>query len=321
VIEAIISSGEYYGGSGQRMPAPLKDTDVIRVYHGFNVFQDALDACAHGLSGKERAARIYSYENNNNPRGLFVTADLKIAKEFASSSDEYLAVIEFHAKASDLEAPVWPDGSYTVQGGLEKYFDTSSEETHHADREKARLVAREKAKEFGQKDWASHIAQSDRPELARLLYQSREQQALFIGDLNPNMIRAVWVSSKNGRPYHLRGDSFTRMSRADFVAKFKQNIKGRKFQPYGKNPQDKLYRPAEDWKGVEDLIVRLVADNRHTPEFYRSALDNVFDSGDLKDLESYLWPKQIAQAEAWLRTQGAHSSSPGADGDTATLTA
>ena len=315
VIEAIIRDEEYYGGSGQTMPAPLKDTDVIRVYHGFNKFQDALDACAHGLSGKERANRIYSYENNNNPRGLFVTADLKVTKEFVSSHDEYLAVIEFHAKVSDLEAPVWPDGSYTVQGGLEKYFDMSSEETHHADREKARLAAREKAKEFGQKDWASYIAQSDRPELARLLYQSREQQALFIGDLNPNMIRAVWVSAKNGRPYHLIGDAYTRMSRADFVAKFKQDIKGRKYKPYGKNPQNKLYKPAEDWKGVEDFIVRLVDDGGGKPEMYRSALDNVFDSGDLKDLESYLWPKQIAQAQKHAKpavTESAHvPSEPG----------
>lgn len=307
VIEAIIGSGEYYGDSGQVMPKPLKDTDVIRVYHGFNVFRDALDACAHGLSGKERAKRIYSYENNNNPNGLFVTADLKIAKGFTSSSDEYLAVIEFHAKVSDLEAPVWPGGSYTVQGGLEQYFDNTSAETHHADREKERLAARERAKEFGQRDWSAYITQSDRPELARMLYQSREQQALFIGDLNPNMIRAVWVSAKGGRPYHLSSDTFTRMTRADFVAKFKQEIKGRKYLPYGKNPQGRLYDPAENWGGVEDFIVRLAADSNQSPDFFRSAVDSVIDSGDLHSMESYLWPKQMKQAATALLRHSAPS--------------
>lgn len=43
---------------------PINFGDTIRVYHGFRDTRDALDAAKVGMSGKERANRVYSYESN-----------------------------------------------------------------------------------------------------------------------------------------------------------------------------------------------------------------------------------------------------------------
>ena len=81
---------------------PLSDSDTIRVYHGAYDLGTVVQALKYGLTGDIRADRRYSYEANNNPRGLFVTPDLDVAKEFGPY------IIEFHTRVSDLEAPVWP---------------------------------------------------------------------------------------------------------------------------------------------------------------------------------------------------------------------
>ena len=94
---------------------PIKDSDTIRVYHGFYSFNDVQKVLSTGLSGKEKARRIYSYESGNNPNGLFVSVDFKVASKFATSG----VVIEFSTKVFDLEAPIWVDGrSYFVQGEI-----------------------------------------------------------------------------------------------------------------------------------------------------------------------------------------------------------
>jgi hypothetical protein len=96
---------------------PLKDNETIRVYHAFNNPQDLYDILKYGTSGNLRAKRIYSYEANNNPKGFFVSIDFKTVKGFG----QY--IMELHTRVSDLEAPVWPSGSYTVQGEYSKYWD------------------------------------------------------------------------------------------------------------------------------------------------------------------------------------------------------
>ena len=45
----------------------LKDSDYIRVFHGFRDMEDAIAACRYGISGKSRVGRVYSYEADNNP--------------------------------------------------------------------------------------------------------------------------------------------------------------------------------------------------------------------------------------------------------------
>lgn len=156
----------------------LKDSDTIRVYHGTSDPNFLTLALTRGLSGGMRVSRRYSYEANNNPRGLFVSPDLRTAKEFG----DY--IIEFQTRVADLEAPVWPGGSFTVQGGMSGIFSGDDE------REAERMRRRGR---FSQSEF-EYIRNSDRPELAALLIFGGERQALFTGNLNANSIRAVWVS-------------------------------------------------------------------------------------------------------------------------------
>ena len=44
----------------------LKDDETIVVFHGFNKFEEGLLTAKFGLTGKEHAKRIYSYEAVNN---------------------------------------------------------------------------------------------------------------------------------------------------------------------------------------------------------------------------------------------------------------
>lgn len=114
---------------------PLSDAETIRVYHGFNKFDDVEKTLTSGLSGRERAKRIYSFEAGNNPRGLFVSVDFETLKNagFAHSG----VIIEFSTKVSNLEAPVWVGGrSYFVQGEYTKSFKDMEE------REQQRLLNR-----------------------------------------------------------------------------------------------------------------------------------------------------------------------------------
>lgn len=174
---------------------PLTDNKTVRVYHGVSDLRQFIHMLQHGLSGNTKISRRYSYENDNNPKGLFVTPDLKVAKEFGSY------IIEFHTKVSDLEAPVWPGGSYTVQGGMEQFWK------HDGEREEKRLADRERISNDEQTP--SPIKKSDRPELAASFFTG-ESQALFTGDLDPNSIRAVWISDT---PQTSRFSNFTRYDR------------------------------------------------------------------------------------------------------------
>lgn len=157
---------------------PLKDSDTIRVYHGARDPLLAYQAVTRGLSGGSRAQRVYSYESNNNPKGLFVTPDLRTAKEFGQT------IIEFHTRVRDLEIPVWPGGSFTVPGQMSQMFNSDDE------REQERLRQRMR---WSQSEY-EFVKNSDRPEVAAMLIMSGERQALFTGDLNANSVRAIWVT-------------------------------------------------------------------------------------------------------------------------------
>lgn len=188
--------------------SPITDDMTIRVYHGAHEIETVLTALLHGLTGKTKVPRRYSYEANNNPAGLFVTPDLKTAKEFG----DY--ILELHVRVRDLEAPVWPGGGYTVQGQMASYFNSDDE------RENERMVQRDKHKQSKN----PNIASSDRPELAVWLLSPAEPQALFKGSLNPNSIRAVWVRSNPNRV----DSAFVRMTTAEFMKKYStEGIPGR----------------------------------------------------------------------------------------------
>jgi hypothetical protein len=191
---------------------PILDNETIRVYHGFNRFEDVETVLKNGLSGKERARRIYSYESGNNPYGLFVTVDFDVVKRnFAHSG----VIIEFSTKVSDLEAPVWVGGrSYFVQGEYTKSFKDMDE------REQQRLINRQKA---GESPY-DYISKSDRPELADVIFDNPERQALYVGDLNPNMIKAVWYNEVLHKERRTNGE-WVRLSRKQFIKKLNINTK------------------------------------------------------------------------------------------------
>lgn len=272
------SKGQLPKSAGEQ--EPLKDSDTIRVYHGVNSSEDIAKIMTVGLSGKERANRRYSYEGNNNPRGLFVTIDLAVAKEFGPF------IIEFHAKVSDLEAPVWPGGAYTVQGGYASYFDSDD------DRNKATQAARERAK----KDKDLSISQSDKPELANTLFAFGESQALFTGELNPKSIRAVWVQDNPDRVT----SSYTRLTRLEFVKLLSAGkLKGRydtKVEPYNHNKSDKMFAP-RDQVTLDAYLDKLEQEYKHLNR--DELLDIIKDDND--HINRHLWPAQAISVKKELK--------------------
>lgn len=250
--------------TGHEMKEPLKDTDTIRVYHGTSDLQFILNAIRYGTTGDTMADRKYSYEYNNNPKGIFVTPDMKTAKEFGKY------IIEFNAAVSDLEAPVWPSGTFTVQGGIASYFKDAQ------DRENRRLKARAEALTYTDKN----IKKSDRPELAVTLYYFGERQALFIGDLNKQSFRAVWERNANrvNSPYK-------RYSLKEFLVvhkkDFDKNSEKSRYNRYKVgNPRDKI--------GFWELIDKL-KDDIVGSHMGRDDIARAISKATVTDLQVYLW--------------------------------
>lgn len=192
---------------GKEYDHPLKDSDTVKVYHGTSSLDFVITAVKRGFTGDTYADRIYSYEANNNPKGLFVTPDFFTAKYFG----QY--VIEFHAQVKELESPVWPNGSFTVQGGMTGVFSDKQE------RELERMRQREK---FTNSDM-EYIRNSDRPELAAIFLASGERQALFVGSVNPKSVKAIWVPSDPNRD--ARYQTLIRLKPEQFLKKLKSGIK------------------------------------------------------------------------------------------------
>jgi hypothetical protein len=260
----------------------LRDSDIIRVFHGFRDMTDAIAACRYGISGKSQVGRVYSYEADNNPMGLFVATNPKAASEFGAY------IIEFHARGTELEAPVWPGGTYTVQGQMAQYFGGSK-----AKREEARQVARQRAIDRN----IEPISKSDRPELANTLMAFGENQALFIGHLNPNRIIRVWLRNERGLLFPT--------SRKEFL---KRN-EGFKFSPQsGKEAwlaSHRILRVDEPFN-PEKLVNGLV--NRYSGKWpfeeAKRILVRALGSKSIyvmkQELLKYIWPKQLPAALRWL---------------------
>jgi len=253
---------------------PISDTETIRVFHGFAYFKDLETILKNGLSGKENASRIYSFEYGNNPYGLFVSIDFNlVAKNFAHGG----VIIEFSTKVSDLEAPVWVGGrSYFVQGEYTKSFKDLDE------REQQRILNRQRA---GENPYEA-ISKSDRPELAETLFENYERQALYIGDLNPNMIKYIWYNERMHKNRMTDG-KWKRYKRKDFVNKF--NIKTER-------GRYDYFLPNEDFS-IEKLLNNLNYDKHHNEytedQFLFYALIN--DEGYRLKQDLHMYPKQIKQ--------------------------
>lgn len=261
---------------------PLRDTDKIRVYHGFYSTADALTSLLHGLSGQMRAARIYSYESGNNPKGLFVSTDFDVVKKnFAGSG----IIISFDTYATNLEAPVWAgqDG-YFVQGQMTKSFKDDEERNQEI------LRKREKySKEDPEGDYHDNrISKSDRPELADTLYNNYEKQALFVGDLNPNEIKSVWFNE--GRYFRNKiNEPWQNYDRKTFLRKFAHILKSdTKGNEKIHRASSKLFKPNDDFS-MEKL--KAITDEK------KYNFDDVIGylNRDEHWRSQLLWPKQIKQ--------------------------
>lgn len=228
----------------------LKDNQTVRVYHGTSEPEVVITALTRGISGGSPVVRKYSYEANNNPRGLFVSPDLRTAKEFGSY------ILEFHTRVSDLEAPVWPGGSFTVQGGMAGTFSDAQE------RELERMRQRE---HWSQAEY-EYVRNSDRPEMAALFLAAGERQALFTGDLNKNSIRAVWMSKDPSRV----GQQYVRMSPKEFIDKFNRegiptsygtHTRDEKDSEFTRTVKRRIIEPRDDVSG-DEFIDAMISSTR-----------------------------------------------------------
>lgn len=277
---------------------PLKHDDTITVYHGFRSLDDAILTAKYGLSGAEKIPRVYSYESDNNPRGLFVSPIYKTAKYFAGIHIAKV-VMEFDAKLSELEAPVWPGGSWTGFGQYSKYFGHGI--SGRVERNKRRREEERTYREMP--DSPKWVKLSDNPHLAYLLTSERETQALFVGHLNPSRITVFHITDiVNQRD----GDSYT-LSREEFLEKFqleKESERSRKLS-------EKVFSPDEPFNG------ELFKQRLHkkypsvTDEFFKRQYDSMIEQNNkvsyFLELFGYvLWPKQIPDAFNWFKRSYRH---------------
>ena len=262
---------------------PIKNNETIRVFHGCHSLEDAIIYAKYGLSGKGRAPRVYSYENGMNTNGLFVSTDFDtVANKFSYGG----VIIEFSCKVSDLDFPVWNNSdSYFSQGSNPIPF----KDREDRERQKMNYINKSKESEY------SFVRDSDNQALADSIYNDIEHQALFIGDLSPNMIKRFWVLNSYGR--------FLPMKREQFL-KLNQNkeLTANSLRKHN-NPQNKLYRPNEDYKGFEDLIMRVKKSYEldgftfedSDIDYIKEILDKNNTNVHLNELTSIFYPKQLIQ--------------------------
>ena len=268
---------------------PLKDTDKIRVYHGFNRKDQALTALKFGLSGQETADRIYSFEWVNNPKGLFVTVTFDIAKKFCHSG----IILEFDTLVSNLEAPVWAgqDG-YFVQGQYTKGFKDDAE------REAEVLRKRDKYTKEDPEGYSSYapnqrVSKSDRPELAYSLMGGGENQALFIGNLNSNNIKYIWFHKELFFNRMTTGD-YVRMDKKTFIKTMKAEYDKLKNDSEGfRKVSEKYFKPNEEFD-IDKLKKALTAQEYNWLDYLK------IYGRDTYYLARDMYPKQAKALIKWL---------------------
>jgi hypothetical protein len=296
-----LESREFHLGMNPEEIEPIKKHDKLRVYHGFYSIADAINVALHGTSGKIKAKRVYSYESDNNPRGIFVTLDLKTAKENFSSSS---AVMQFSALESELEPPVWPSGSYTVQGQMAQYFYQ-----HPQGAKIGRAEKLKQEKEKASKDQYKAISQSHRPELANTLF-GREMQALYMGHLEPNRIEGFHVQRKQ-KDYRTTDDPWEFISVQDFINEFGQNFDYKSASDY--NSRYRMFTPDQEfsWQQMANHINNKYQKyNLKTEEDVYKKIIKIFMPKDFKEglkrnnferiFSQYFWPKQLPYLHRWI---------------------
>lgn len=290
---------------------PIRYNSVFRVYHGCTL-KTALRAATQGLSGKEWTPRTYSYEQGMNPIGLFVTTDFNKAADF-STDHEAQVVLEFSVRGSQLDSPVWNgQGTYFGQGSNPMPFHNAKERTIQKRQYNNDI-------EFDNTgNYEDYVKKSWNPAMADKIFNNNEHQALFYGDLNPNMIKRFWVRErKSGANYISTEDSFIKYTRKEFLRKFQNSDSAQKAQFDRDGYQyEKLFLPSDDFTSVDDLANRLIQRERKLhPKAFHLELEKVY-KGDIQKMQEqyvkvfneyyikdhnfnalliYMWPKQLRQ--------------------------
>ena len=282
---------------------PIKNNEKIRVYHGCDL-KTALSFATSGISGKIRPSRTYSYESGMNPLGLFVTVDFEKAKDFGYDS-KCTCIIEFTANASDLESPVWNgQGSFFGVGSNPQPF--RNKEERNAQKQRYRDVAANLPDETPYFDIMTgkeyplskeHIRKSDKPEMAERIFDDTEHQALFMGDINPNQIKRIWVNDDSKEGYVSTTNAYIPLTVKQFVKKY-----GKQWED--KKNRDKVFLPNEDVRDFDDFadhVVKYMSDFFSTREEAKNGLKSTGllskepPQNAISTLQNLLWPKQIIQ--------------------------
>jgi len=291
---------------------PVKKGDTFTVYHGFRELKQAVHAAKNGISGKDRSARVYSYEADNNPSGLFVTLDFKVAMDFVGAYADKV-IVEIVADYNDLESPVWPGGGYTVQGQMSQSFGGDERENkrrRQARRKEAEQETQDQLdKEYDGDDnnhqYSNHIRNSDQKYLADLLTNSREYQALYKGDVSPGDIAAFWVRKDDGKDPRYDDDrsKWTRISSEELVNNYTNIETDNNYRVLQAN------EPFDGPKWVREMIAN---NGKYVetalPGMWKKVINTEQQQRKRMFLEyfgQYLWPKQYAGAFKWfLKTYG-----------------
>ena len=295
---------------------PIKNSDKIRVFHGCSL-ETALDICLHGTSGYEWHPRTYSYESGMNPLGIFVTTNFYKATDFGNTYGTR-CVIEFTASANDLETPVWNNSdSYFGQGSNPMPFHDKEERNaqklkYHND---ALNMKDDDYYDVNSKQFkplsSDFIRKSDKPAMAKNIFMNNENQALFMGNLNANQIKRVWVEEKG------KGPNYIPMKPNVFVKKFyykkEKEYQDKLMMKWGDNGfgyEHKLYQPNENFQGWDDLYDRYAKlqvknygyDYESSYKLIKEIFEkNLIDKDNINrtfinEIKIFMWPKQIIQA-------------------------
>ena len=254
-----------------------------------------------------------------NPIGLFVSTSFETVKEFSNpfgcpkdESKNASVIIEFTAKATDLDTPVWNNsetyfGQYSNPISFKNKDERDAQKKHYNDNAK--------------NSEHEHVRNSDNPAMASNIFDNREHQALFIGDLNPNMIKRFWVKRfASGPGYGPTDKQYEPMSRSEFLREFGNEEFYNDYGNYNKiKPSERLFQPNEDFTSIEDMADRQIKDDlKYRKKFVKLCIDREFKGNfdawynheyeelinNYKDcikhedayvFKQILWPKQLYQ--------------------------
>lgn len=293
---------------------PIKNTDKIRVFHGTDL-KTAVLIAKEGVSGQQWTPRKYSYEAGMNPIGLFVSTDFYKVTEFANpfngGKDKNASVIiEFTASATDLDTPVW--------NGQDSFFGQYSNPQPFRNKAERDAQKQKYNDDALNHEW-DYVRNSDNPAMAKNIFYNNEHQALFIGNLNPNMIKRFWVKKYEG--HTAIGDKrYTPMSRQEFLKEYGNtrfyDYRDRQTnqEVYNTIKSHKIYNPNDDFTGFEDCAKRFIEfEKKDNPKAYQRQL-KYYNGGEEGLYKHYLetfpellekehwdyfkeimWPKQLKQ--------------------------